>query len=327
MRWVSQYPYAMPPPAPIDPTDVAWKRVLAWVVDGIVFLILFQLVSLVLGLSPDVVAHDFGTDTAKAQQFCTAWNRTHDLSQFCLADGSGKAQVVSHWYGLVWIFLGLFVVYVVVQGVFGASVGKLALSLRVVKADGRQAGIGASFARTFGWIIDALTCGVPIIGGVAMFASTGHRRVGDMIAGTYVVPQQLMGNPVILPGQPGYGQFPSPSYGAPTPGPYGGPPPGQFGPPPGQFGPPPGQFGAPPGPTGPPPGADPGAASPTTPNPWAPTSSPPPTQPAPDSSSSDYEADVPTWDAERNTYIQYDSARQAWLEFDQRSQQWKPIST
>ena len=88
---------------------------------------------------------------------------------------------------------------------------------------------------------------LPIIGGVAMFASTGHRRVGDMIAGTYVVPQQLMGNPVILPGQPGYGQFPSPSYGAPTPGPYGGPPPGQFGPPPGQFGPPPGQFGAPPG--------------------------------------------------------------------------------
>ena len=238
---------------------------------------------------------------------------------------------MDHWHGVVWVFVGLFVAYCLVQGVFGASVGKLALSLRVVKADGRQAGIGASFARTFGWIIDAITCGLPIVGGISMFSSAGHRRVGDMIAGTYVVPQQLVGNPVILPGQPGFGQYPpAVAYGAPLPGVRSvAHPPASSAHRPASSAPPPVSSVRPPGPTGPTvPGAgDLGGSPPTTPNPWAPTSSPPVTTPAPDASSSDYEADVPSWDAERNTYIQYDSARQAWLEFDQRSQQWKPIST
>jgi hypothetical protein len=54
---------------------------------------------------------------------------------------------------------------------------------------------------------------------------------------------------------------------------------------------------------------------------------PAPTTPSATGATGDYEADVPSWDEARKTYIQYDSARQAWLEFDQASQQWKPIST
>ncbi len=218
-------------------------------------MVLSRVLSAVLGPSPTVITHQLDASTQTPDQFCTAWRQVNS-GGICLPSTT-SASTITNWQGAIWIFLGLFVAYCIFQGLVGGSLGKLALGLRVVKADGRQAGIGASFARTFGWIIDAITCGLPIVGGIAMFSSSGHRRVGDMMAGTYVVPQQLVGNPVILPGQPGFGQFPSPAYGAPAYGPYGGPPPGQFGSPPGSLGPPPGQFGPPPGQPGqfgPPPG-------------------------------------------------------------------------
>lgn len=317
---MSQYPYGMPPPVQTDPTDVAWLRVGAWCIDAVIYVVVINVVNLVLGTAPIIKQLNLTGSSQTPEQYCQAWNRLND--GFCIPNNAnGDVSTVTHWQPVIFVFIGLFVLYCVVQGLFGASIGKLALGLRVVKADGRLAGMAASFVRTFGWIIDAITCGIPVVGGIAMFSTTEHRRVGDMMASTFVVRQRSVGRPVSPTGPPGYGQQPMPTAYAPYPGSFGAPPPGGFG------GPAPGGYG--------------GAPS-SSPNPWAPPGGAPtgstPTRgpdpspsPAPFATSqtgaSAYEADVPSWDPERNTYIQYDSAREAWLEYDQSSQQWKPIST
>ena len=302
---MSQYPYGMPPPAPVDPTDVTWKRVAAWLIDGVIYVILINIVNFALGTAPKSTSHDFGSDDIAASNFCSAWRESH--SGLC-THSNGTATTITNFLPVIWIFLGFVVLYIVVQGLLGGSLGKLALGLRIVKADGSRAGIGPSALRTVMWIVDALTCGLPIVGGIAMFTSKGHRRVGDMAAGTYVVGQHQVGQPVILPGQPGWGTYPpaQPGFGYGQPTAYGQP----------GF-PPPGQV---------PPAANPWAGTPA-PGQAGPGSPIPATPTTQNATGDDYEADVPSWDEARKTYIQYDSARQAWLEFDQASQQWKPIST
>lgn len=289
---------------PQDPTQVTGKRVVAWFIDAIVFLVVYNLAGLLFGTAGKVTQRNFAGDADAAQRFCDAWTKTHN--GFCLPS-NGDVMAVESWTGSLWIFLALVVIFIVYQGLLGASLGKLAMGLRIVRADGSRAGIGPSAIRTLLWIIDAITCALPIVGGILIFATRGHRRVGDMAAGTYVVHHSQVGHPVILPGDPGWGTYAPGSFG--QPGPYGRP------------GDPVAAPWSPPAPTGAPtPWAPPvgGPGGPPTPN--GPGTAPP------SPSSGTYEADVPIWDDARHAYIQYDSGRAEWLEFDDRSKEWKPIS-
>ena len=169
---------------------------------------------------------------------------------------------------------------------------------------GKVVGIGRSFVRTIAWIGDAITCGLPIVGGVMMVSNKGHRRLGDMIAGTYVVKKESVGRPVVVgPGQAAAGPWAPPTTG----GQWGGTAPGAWGTPP-------------PGPVGP------STGSPWTPGAGSPVSGPPVGgspfgAPAPSSS-----GDGPTWDPARNAYIQFDRERGAWLQWDDDLKVWAPIS-
>jgi uncharacterized RDD family membrane protein YckC len=85
----------------------------------------------------------------------------------------------------------------VLQGLTGATVGKRATGIRVVRADGTNAGVGRSVIR---WLLLAVDgpltlflCGV-----ITSAVSRGHRRLGDMAAGTYVVPREDAGYPIEL---------------------------------------------------------------------------------------------------------------------------------
>ncbi len=325
---------------PVDPTDVAGKRIAAWFIDAVVFVIIFGILTGVAGLGPTAteVSADrirAATSTAPGAEpttddivtFCNDWNRDHGGwgSGICMPNMAGleaedgAATIVGDFGGMAWLFGALVVVFIVYQGLAGASLGKLALGLRIVKADGTRAGIGASAVRTVLWIVDGITCALPIVGGILILATREHRRVGDMAAGTYVVPAAQVGHPVIVPGV--HGAHP----------PFGGPP-AASGPWTHPTGP-----GAPHGvPVGPGTGsAVPGAASPGT-DPWAPPPTGDPGAASPGafppatgtgSGDDDYEADQPIWDDARQAYIQYDSARAAWLEFDDKRQKWGPIST
>lgn len=312
---------------PIDPTAVAGRRIVAWFIDGIIFVVIFNVFGAIFKTRNNVVQRDFAGDENAAAEFCRTWQAAH--SGMCLHN-NGQVTAIQSWTGGIWIFLALVVVFIVYQGLLGASVGKLAMGLRIVTADGSLARIGPSAIRTVLWIIDALTCGLPIIGGIMILSAKGHRRVGDMAAGTYVVPHSQVGHPVILPGDPGWG-----TYGS---GPFpGGPSTPGYGQAPGypQTG-----YGQPGQPVVMPPGmppATPGATPTDAPTPWAPTAPVPGQTPTPGPSgvqsgggsmpSGDYEADVPIWDDARSAYIQYDSGRAAWLEYDDATKEWKPIST
>jgi uncharacterized RDD family membrane protein YckC len=100
------------------------------------------------------------------------------------------------------IFLGLLallylLVFVVVQGFTGASPGKALLGIRVVRHDGTSPGPLRSIVRAAAWVVDGFTLLLPVALWSAWF-TPGHRRVGDWVAGTFVVrhpPSRTRGAP------------------------------------------------------------------------------------------------------------------------------------
>jgi len=118
----------------------------------------------------------------------------------------------------------------VLQGLTGATLGKLATGIRVVDANGTIANIGKSLIRWIVFLVDGpfslYACGL-----FTSLFTKGHRRLGDMAAGTYVVAQASVGRPVVIPGAAPYAPAPAytgaPGYAAAPP-----PPPGAAAPPP-----------------------------------------------------------------------------------------------
>lgn len=311
---MSYQPYAAPPLPPSDPTDVVGKRVLAWIIDAVIYVVVSFGISAAIGGGSSVESHDLSSSAQTPEAFCTMWRETHN--GYCSYSGTTATTFANSDITRILIpFLVLFAIYCVVQGLLGGSLGKLAMGLRIVKSDGTQAGIGASFLRTFMWIVDAITCSIPLVGLITMMTTKGHRRVGDMAASTYVVRQEQVGHPVFLPGDPGYGYYGFSGQHDVYTGQPGATPYGQPGQPP---------YGQP----GQPPFGQPGSAPYGQPEqPGQPGYFDQPTTAVSPTTDGTYEADKPTWDDARNTYIQFDSERNAWLEFDQTSQTWKPIST
>jgi uncharacterized RDD family membrane protein YckC len=89
------------------------------------------------------------------------------------------------------VFLGLLVLlylvlFVAVQSVTGASPGKALLGIRVIGPNGTRPGMLRSLARVLAWVVDLLPLLVPVALWSA-WLTPGHRRVGDWVAGTYVV--------------------------------------------------------------------------------------------------------------------------------------------
>jgi uncharacterized RDD family membrane protein YckC len=81
--------------------------------------------------------------------------------------------------GAFLVFLGLLVVlyvgvFVIVQGISGASPGKALLGIRVVRPDGGPAGALRSLVRVAAWIVDGIALLLPIALWSAWF-TPGHR--------------------------------------------------------------------------------------------------------------------------------------------------------
>ncbi len=80
-----------------------------------------------------------------------------------------------------------FVYYWATETVWGQTIGKRVLAIRVVRADGGKAGAGPVLVRTLLRIVDSLPI-FYIVGLVSIFATGARRqRVGDMAAKTRVV--------------------------------------------------------------------------------------------------------------------------------------------
>ncbi len=193
-----------------------------------------------------------------------------------------------------WFLMGA-----IVQGKTGATPGKRMLGLRVVDAaTGQIAGIGKASARTAMWVADAIPFLFPLVGLITGVATKGHRRVGDMVAGTLVVHKTSVGTAPIVPGLP--------TAGAPVWAP---------GPPGGFVAPPPASAALPK-----PPVVD--VAPVSTPRPEVAPIEPPAAETAPDDGDG---IDTPKWDAARSAYIQWDKEQQKWMTYDDTAAAWKPL--
>jgi uncharacterized RDD family membrane protein YckC len=109
------------------------------------------------------------------------------------------------------IGLGVFV-HGVGQGRSGTTPGKSLVGLRCVGPDGRPPGTKAGLIRTAAWALDGFPYVVPGLAGFAMLLSTDNEtRVGDRLAGTRVIdvrraPASVTGRGTdcspLAPGQP-----------------------------------------------------------------------------------------------------------------------------
>jgi uncharacterized RDD family membrane protein YckC len=199
----------------VDPTAVMGRRYAAFIVDGI-------LANIVVGIVAALTVQY--TEVPFALR-CT------ELPNAGLCFSSGNTTYLVDQGDLVWAYVasGIYTVLVfwLLQGLTGATPGKAMCGIRTVKANGSACGVGRAILRNLLLIVDLIGCVVPLVGPITAGVSRGHRRVGDMAGGTYVVGKQFKGTPVQVPakgatGQPGAAAYAAASYPAPAaPGPAG----------------------------------------------------------------------------------------------------------
>lgn len=281
-------------PVQADPTNVFGRRVLAALIDG---LLLF--IPLLMLFTSQLEYTDVDDLPISADDFCDA--RMDERGGLCVNLEDVDDRVYFTEDSLTPIsFLGWGVsaaLYVVLQGLTGWTIGKLITGIRTVREDGRPPGLLKAFVRWLLLIVDGFPYFLPLVGFIMGLSTVGHRRLGDMAAGTFVVRASAAGSPIAVPGlntaapaQAGpWGSPPPP--GAPGSGAWGQPAPGQWAPPP--------------------------VANPPT---W--TTPSPPSGPSPASTPTTADLGAPQWDEARGTYIQWDPTEGAWMQWSESLKAW-----
>jgi uncharacterized RDD family membrane protein YckC len=93
------------------------------------------------------------------------------------------------WLTLLWVAY-----YAVLEGLFGATVGKRLAGVHVTDLTGRRIGWQAATLRNLGRLLDALPF-LYLLGGILTLNSKQHQRLGDRFAGTLVVPAAAVVGP------------------------------------------------------------------------------------------------------------------------------------
>src|SRR4051794_4365957 len=200
------YPVA---PVQSDPTSVIGRRIGAFFIDAAIAMFAFAIIFIPLATQRTV---------SETLQLPGCNRKFEDRSQIeCnnrqivqLGDTVYEADG-GPTFGLDFVFVLLY--FAILPGLTGATAGKFATGIRVVDAEGRVANMGKSLVR---WIVFAVDgpFSLFLCGLLTSLLSRGHRRLGDMAAGTYVVAKQAVGQPIGIGGAPGaYGA--APMYGTP----------------------------------------------------------------------------------------------------------------
>jgi uncharacterized RDD family membrane protein YckC len=171
-----------------DPTQVLWRRIAAYVVDG--------LTGGLIALVVIVAFADLETlDTADCPDDLPGGRVCLDAATddtVTLADTG--ALVAAAGLAVGWVLIN----DVLIQGATGATTGKFITGVRTVRPDGGRPGAGRALVRTLMLVVDGISLILPLGLWVALF-SKGHRRLGDMAADTYVVKARYAGAPVEVP--------------------------------------------------------------------------------------------------------------------------------
>lgn len=97
--------------------------------------------------------------------------------------GGGAVLLLLSYLFIGALYLGYFIV---MEWLFGYTIGKKLVSIRVVDESGGQIDMGKSAVRNFLRIVDVLPS-LYILGIVLIAVSDDEQRLGDMAASTYVV--------------------------------------------------------------------------------------------------------------------------------------------
>ncbi len=137
-----------------DTTEVVGRRIGAALIDGLLFLAAFVVVGIATG---------------------------HGHS------GNGHASVTVGPTGSVVILIFGLAYFFICESVWGQTLGKRLLHIRVLAADGSRPGAGRVFVRTLLRVVDVLPFAY-IVGLIAVLASGRARRqrLGDLAGGTVV---------------------------------------------------------------------------------------------------------------------------------------------
>lgn len=174
-----------------------WRRVLAGLIDAAVILI-----PAIMLFTADL--EYLGADQLgrPADVFCDEWISQRGGFCFNLADVDDRVYFTDSVSAApsVYYWGGTLAMLVILQGLSGWTIGKLLTGVRAVREDGRPPGLAKAFVRWLLWIVDAFPYFVPLLGPIVALTTQGHRRVGDMVAKTFVVRRSAAGSPVAVPG-------------------------------------------------------------------------------------------------------------------------------
>ena len=120
-----------------------------------------------------------------------------------------------NWVANVIVFGGLFIYYMVLEGIFSASVGKLVFRMRVTMADGSRPSGTAVLVRNLVRLPEAWLLYLPA--GISCLAGPRRQRLGDHAARTVVVRRRPASSAVAIPGAPP--QPAPPGFAPPAPPP------------------------------------------------------------------------------------------------------------
>ncbi|MEO6317573.1 MAG: RDD family protein [Acidimicrobiales bacterium] len=268
-------------PVPTDPTAVFSRRILAALIDAALILIptfllltaSFEYFSAEALDARGVSGEQFCDQVLDGDGFCADFTDIDGIDRVYFADRVAPGSTLLYWGGTLALL-------VVLQGLTGWTVGKLITGIRTVREDGRPPGLVKALVRWLLWIVDGFPYFLPLVGFIVGLTTVGHRRVGDMVAKTFVVRASAAGSPIVVPG-----------LTAPPPvgGGWGAPPPGASGPTSGW-----GQA------------VDPSSAGWATPTVAAPA--PPSDAPQWDEARGTYIQ----WDPAQRTWMQWDEGSKAW---------------
>jgi len=168
-----QYSFYPQPVAPVLEYVGVGRRFVAYIIDGII-LTGFQ-VLLFRGMS------------------IMGW---HSSGNITTTEGDA-AHMFAYWvmhlnaYAVLQIGINTiipFMYFIIAEAVLGATIGKMALGIRVVRLDGLPISWGQSITRNLLRIIDHIPYGIPyLLGAILIWASSAKQRLGDRVAQTVVV--------------------------------------------------------------------------------------------------------------------------------------------
>jgi len=171
-----------------DPTRVLARRTLAWLLDVLLFDAVFLTTIVVFGqrfTGTAIAAEPAGFRFEGGD--ATLWfpKGVPALGESVLVVPGDKFWLA---VGLFWA--ALLVDWVLLQGLTGATFGKALTGVRCVTRTRHKPGIGRALVRTLLWVVDLIEIVLPL-GFILATFTKGHRRVGDMAAGTFVVDRRF----------------------------------------------------------------------------------------------------------------------------------------